>query len=342
MKIKVGDRVKFLNDTGSGEVTRIVDQKTALVQVEGGFEVPWMIRDLVVDAGRYEKEEDPEEADVTQEQVNYFSEKTDDAVDERPQEDEELLLAFLPDDSSADFGVYLVNSSSYHFKYTIARQQEGEMVLFSEDAIEPGIKINLGTFRPGNVNEEEFFRIQGIFFNAGFYRNMAPLDVMIRVSASEMYDGNNRTENDYFLEKAILHSLYDWREPAPAPEVKFDAEELKNAMFTKGDVKPEKKPKSPGIEEVDLHIGNLTDNDPSGLEPSEILDIQISRFRTALESAIIHKTGKIVFIHGVGNGRLKHKIRNILDTEYKSLRYQDASFKEYGYGATMVMVRQGV
>ncbi len=339
MKIKVGDKVKFLNDTGSGEVTRIVDQKTALVQVEGGFEVPWMIRDLVVDAGMYTKEEFEEEEQESEEKVKYFSEQVEDSTVETPQEDEELMLAFLPDEQSADFGVYLVNSSSYHFKYTIARQQEGEMVLFSEDSIEPGIKINLGSYRPGNVTDEEYFRIQGLFFNAGFYHHLPPLDALVRISADELYDGSNRKESDYFLEKVVSYSLYDWRKPTAPPEIEFDADELKNAMFTKGDVKPEKKPKPPGIEEVDLHIGNLTDNDPSGLESSEILDIQISRFRTALESAIIHKTGKIVFIHGVGNGRLKHKIRNILDTEYKSLRYQDASFKEYGYGATMVMVK---
>jgi len=339
MKIKVGDRVKFLNDTGSGEVTRIVDQKTALVQVDGGFEVPWMISDLVVDAGRYDDSDEEEELQVSEEVPATFSEKVEDpGTATAPVEDEELLLAFIPDETSADFGVYLVNASSYHLKYTIARQQEGEMVLFHEDSIEPGLKINLGSYRPGNVNEEEFFRIQGVFFNAGFYRNMSPLDVLVRVSAAELYDGNNRQENDYFLEKGILHTLYDWRKPSAPPEIEFDAGELKKAMFTKGDVKPEKKPRPAEVEEIDLHIDQLTD-DAASMDSGEILDMQISRFRTALESAIIHKPGRVVFIHGVGNGRLKHKLRNILDTEYKSLKYQDASFKEYGYGATMVLVR---
>jgi dsDNA-specific endonuclease/ATPase MutS2 len=52
----------------------------------------------------------------------------------------------------------------------------------------------------------------------------------------------------------------------------------------------------------------------------------------------MHKSKKIVFIHGVGNGKLKHELRRILDAEYKNLRYQDASFKEYGFGATMVLL----
>jgi dsDNA-specific endonuclease/ATPase MutS2 len=58
-----------------------------------------------------------------------------------------------------------------------------------------------------------------------------------------------------------------------------------------------------------------------------------------LEGAIKSKVKRIVFIHGVGNGKLKFELRKLLDTTYAKLRYQDASFKEYGYGATLVMLK---
>ncbi|MEX0986849.1 MAG: DUF2027 domain-containing protein [Bacteroidales bacterium] len=339
MKVKVGDKVKFLNDTGAGEVTRIVDQTTALVIVDGGFEVPWLIRDLVVDTLGYNMENDAEIEVVEEEFSETFSESIGPEKDQGLIEDEEVLLAFLPDKSSSEFETYLINSSSYHFKYTIARKQVDEMVLFHEDTLEPGVKIHLGSYRPGNVNDEEIFRIQGLFFNAGFYNHLAPVDLMIRVSAAEMYTAESRKENDYFHEKAILHSLYDWRKPKEEPKMVIDAEQLKKAMYTKGEVEPVKvKVKEAGPVEVDLHIEQLMENHKS-LINSEIIDIQLSRFRTALESAILHKTPRVVFIHGVGNGKLKHDIRHIIDTEYKSIRYQDASFREYGYGATMAIIR---
>lgn len=346
MRIKVGDRVKFLNDTGSGTVTRIVDPKTALVQVDDGFELPWMIRDLVVDAGRYDTEEEelPEaqsDADRDREKTA-FSEKIEDDPGVERIEDEEVLLAFVPDEASADFEAYLINSSSYHIKYTISRQQEGELVLFHEGTLEAGIKIRLGSYKPGNINDEEYFRIQGIFFNAGFFNHLPPLDILIRVHANEMYDAGMRQESDYFLGKAVLHTLHDWRKKPAPPQMEIDAEELKKAMYDKGDVKPEKKPvKLPdekNIEEVDLHIQHLVNNH-ANMSNAEILEVQLSRFRTALESAIQHKTRRIVFIHGVGNGKLKHELRRILDREYGNVKYQDASFKEYGFGATMVLVR---
>lgn len=337
MKIKVGDRVKFLNDTGAGVVTRIIDQKTALVQIDGGFEVPWLIQDLVVDAGRYDNEQE----EVIEEKIpqkKSFSEQVEIEEDSGPIDDEELVLAFLPDKNSSEFSTYLINSSSYLIKYVISRQQEGELVLFQEGTLEPGTKINLGTYIPGNLNDEEIFRVQGLFFNSGFYRHISPLDALLKISAADMYDGDRRSVNDYFHEKAIIFTLYSWKIPVKQAEIKIDPEELKKAMLTKGDIVQEKvKPEKKGPEEVDLHIESLSD-DHRNMSNGEILELQLSRFRTALESARIHKAGRIVFIHGVGNGKLKHELRRILDSEYKALRYQDASFKEYGYGATMVLL----
>ena len=47
----------------------------------------------------------------------------------------------------------------------------------------------------------------------------------------------------------------------------------------------------------------------------------------------------IVFIHGKGVGILKSEIIKAFKRDYKHLDYQDASFQEYGYGATMVIIK---
>jgi hypothetical protein len=216
-------------------------------------------------------------------------------------------------------------------------------VLFHEGSLEPGLKVSLGNYLPGNLKTDEIFYVQAVLFNKGFYKPMEPLNSIIKIEAAEMYDASLRKESDYFIEKVVLFSLYSWKSPSVKADSKMDIdpEEIKKAMYTKGDIKAEKKveiPK-PKIVEVDLHIELLLDK-YRHLSNGEIVAIQIARFRTALEGAILHKTRKIVFIHGVGNGKLKHEIRQILDTEYRSkVRYQDASFKEYGYGATMVLIK---
>ncbi len=367
MKIKVGDRVKFLDDVGSGEVTRIVDQKTALVQIDGGFEVPCLIKELVPDNADYGMELSGDHDEISEEENAVFTEKiippasssretnripsgsksSDGSKETKPTttesllEDEELVLALVPSEDGSVFRTYLINSSTYHLKYVVSRQVEGEMVLYHEDTIEAGLKIFLGRYQPASMSEDELFRVQGVFYNNGFYGPMQPLDIKIRIKADELFDGSLRVKNEYFNEKAIIHVLHEFRETSEKPEMKIDPEEIRKAMYTKGDVKPASKKVeiTSKIEEVDLHIEKLVD-DYKDLGNNEIMDIQVARFRTSLESALLHNIRRIVFIHGVGNGKLKLEIRRILDREYKDrVRYQDASFKEYGYGATMVIFK---
>jgi len=89
---------------------------------------------------------------------------------------------------------------------------------------------------------------------------------------------------------------------------------------------------------VDLHIEEILDN-WKDMSAGSIINAQLSRFEIALETAMKSDTRRIVFIHGVGNGKLKYELRKKLDTKYPDLRYQDASFKEYGYGATMIILK---
>jgi dsDNA-specific endonuclease/ATPase MutS2 len=49
---------------------------------------------------------------------------------------------------------------------------------------------------------------------------------------------------------------------------------------------------------------------------------------------------KIVFIHGVGDGVLKNELRRELGRKYPKYPYQDASFREYGFGATMAILKK--
>ena len=53
----------------------------------------------------------------------------------------------------------------------------------------------------------------------------------------------------------------------------------------------------------------------------------------------IHRKGqKIVFIHGKGEGVLRKAILDELKRKYRSCEAQDASFREYGFGATLVTI----
>ena len=71
----------------------------------------------------------------------------------------------------------------------------------------------------------------------------------------------------------------------------------------------------------------------------DILNYQLDKFRKTLAEHSNEKGRRIIFIHGKGEGVLRQALINDLRYRYKSYTYQDASFQEYGYGATQITIK---
>ena len=65
----------------------------------------------------------------------------------------------------------------------------------------------------------------------------------------------------------------------------------------------------------------------------------MNKFHEVMNENKNKKRMKIVFIHGKGDGILKNEIIKAFKKDYKKMDFQDASFQEYGYGATMVIIK---
>lgn len=92
------------------------------------------------------------------------------------------------------------------------------------------------------------------------------------------------------------------------------------------------------IVEVDLHAHEILET-TKGMDAKAIKDYQLSVFTRTMDEHIREKGRKIVFIHGKGEGVLRKAIIDTLKDKYKQCEYQDASFQQYGFGATMVIVK---
>lgn len=90
------------------------------------------------------------------------------------------------------------------------------------------------------------------------------------------------------------------------------------------------------IVEVDLHLEKLVEF-PQSLDDWQKLHTQMQHLKNCLNAALEEKVKKIVFIHGVGTGVLKIEIRNYL-ANYPNLTVRDADYREYGAGATEVII----
>lgn len=91
--------------------------------------------------------------------------------------------------------------------------------------------------------------------------------------------------------------------------------------------------------EIDLHIESLVEFQ-RGMSNADMLQTQMTAFRQFFYQAIHHHLTKIIVIHGVGEGVLKSEIQYFLDRyEWAELiEYSDASYREYGRGATEIRI----
>ncbi len=359
MKVKVGDQVKFLNDTGGGKVTKILSKDMANVITHDGFEVPVLMEELLIsESGEQEKKQEkvvpeaaPAQAQEQEEEYNFFKEAEPEEKDipSASNPDNEIHFAFVPlnqeEPENSDLDIYLINDSDFEIYYLILVKKENSYSWFASGYLEDNTKILIKTVERENLNELNDLKFQILFFRKGFFHPVSPMETNLKLKPARFFKRTTFKENDFFDESAWVMELkseerfYEQLRNLKDEEI---LQAVKEKDFPgKGSSSAKNKPKSTSsdIEEVDLHIEELVEK-PNELSNSEIIQIQLARFHTALEGALNdNRTKRIVFIHGVGNGKLRYELRKSLDRDYPKLKYQDASFKEYGYGATLVFLK---
>ncbi len=359
MGCKVGDRVRFLNDTGGGVVVRMAGRSTVIVLGDDGFEVPVQVSEVVPIDSRgdsqlhsKESDEDVSSNDHLPEgepEIPFRTARIEQSADydyhggtTDPEGDElGLHLAFVPTDQervvSSDHLLYIVNDSSYRAFYTIGRWDREGVIPIKAGFIEPDTKDQVALMKREDLTSDLTLHIQVIVFKNRFYSPQDPDSIDMPINPSKFFRAGTFTENDFFNRKAMVVTLADTKKEMLLKALTNKS--IEESIKQKDTLKTVAKPKvQPEVEEVDLHIHELVDN-PNMLSPAEIINLQLARFKIALEGGLKSRTRRMVFIHGVGNGKLKHEVRNELEKNYPKLKYQDASFKEYGYGATMVILR---
>ena len=163
----------------------------------------------------------------------------------------------------------------------------------------------------------------------------------LRLDCTKFYKLHVFQPNMFFSDPNLTLDVV--RDDKPVRQVFVDAEQLQEALLGKkkmdeapAPAKPQKKEKEGPIE-VDLHIGELLDT-TSGMSNGDMLMVQMDEFRKVMDQNIKKKGQQIVFIHGKGAGVLRKNILQELKYRYKGCTWQDASFREYGFGATMVKI----
>ena len=365
--MKIGDKVRFLFETGGGVVKGFQGKDIVLVEDENGFSIPMLIREcVVIDTNEYnfekktvtpkkEEPKKPTKSAVTsllqdEEEEDFEPQVTFRPMERREGEKLNVALAFVPVDikqiSTTIFEAYIVNDSNYYISYLYASPSAGGMKLRSQGIIEPNTKLFIEEFGREQLNELERVNLQLFAFKQEKnYMKKPAVDVELRIDTVKFYKLHTfNTDSPFFEEPALVYDIV--RDDRPVRQVFVEADELKEALMkkTREDSRPNRAPqparkqKADNTIEVDLHIHELLDN-TNGLSNSDMLNYQLDVFRKTMDEYRSKKNQRLVFIHGKGEGVLRNALLKELKSRYGSCISQDASFREYGFGALLVIIK---
>lgn len=276
-------------------------------------------------------------------------------------------LAFVPIDikeiTHTRFECYFVNDSNYYIQYSYLAADGNSWTLRAQGEVEPNTKEYIEEFGREELNAFGHVAIQLFAYKREKPFVLKPVvDVQFRIDPVKFYKLHTFQENDFFEQPALLHTIIE-NDKVTRPLV-VDAKQLKAEMYhvepndnTKvashqnngyvrryddgrkgGNPFITKRKGDEDVIVVDLHANALLDT-TAGMSAGDILNYQLDVFRRTLKEHASKKGQRIVFVHGKGEGVLRRALINDLVYRFKHYTYQDASFQEYGYGATQVTIK---
>lgn len=354
---KVGDTVRFLNSVGGGIIERIEGQ-IAYVD-EDGFLTPVLLRECVtVTAGDsfFKSETRKKPSGPTPTPAGPSPKPAEKPAPLPPAEETpegekiNLVLGFEPADikhlSSTSFDAYFVNDSNYAMYVSVSTREASaeKWTLRFAGFIEPATEEFAFELLPDSLPEIDRIAVQAIPFKRDRVFALKPA-----VSFEQHFDATKFVRlhcfvpNPYFDAKVIAIDIV--KNDVTVKPFKVEAADVEKAIKEKKASEKEQKPKiskssrpASAVLEIDLHAAALLDN-LNGLSKADILNYQIDTFRKVMDENLTHPGRKIVFIHGKGEGVLRQALMKELNYRYKGHEVSDASFREYGFGATQVTIR---
>lgn len=361
--MKIGDRVRFLDAVGGGKVTGFQGKDVVLVEDQDGFDIPVLMRNCVVVDADQEKRmsgetpasqnskakapnpKEPEE-DLEIEPADKPITYKATPIERKGGDKINVYLCFEPLEvkelSKTEFDIYLVNDSNYNLNFTLLCGENANWMLRYVDTAEANTKVYIETIAREDLNELQRLSVQILAYKeAKTFMLKQPMSTELRLDLTKFYKLHQFAPNEFFKTPVLTFPVVDNDQPvgdlrkAMLSQLNAaEAETISNPQSPKPKIQATK---NTDDEVVDLHITELLDS-TRGMTPADILEYQMSVFSKKMAEANRIKGKRIVFIHGKGEGVLRNRIVTELKRKYPRCNWQDASFREYGFGATLVIV----
>lgn len=339
MKYQVGDDILVLHSNEEGKVIEIINDNMVMIEVRGVKFPAYMDQIDFPYFHRFTKKKVVEAPKpVKQYADNIPKEKP---TPNQIKVENGVWLSFLPkfsydefDDEIVDyFKVYLVNKtdSGYKFNYReqFANGSEGfgldNEILPFQDFYLHDVPFDDLSNNPAFIFE--FSLIKPDKKKESYYEtNIKIKGKQIFKRIEEMKDKN---------EPSISYQLFD-RYPEKREDDRIEVSSLAAKGYKVYDLSNIRQHLPQPRSVVDLHIEKLS-NSWEKMSNLEILNVQLREFEKWYELSVAHRQPTLIVIHGVGSGRLRDEIHDLLKVRKDVKTFINKYDARFGYGATEIL-----
>ncbi len=334
MKFQQGDKVVLLHSGEEGEVVDFINAEMALVEVKG-VRFPVYLDQIDFP---YLKKFSQKPAPVPK--AKKFAEdiKKEKAT-AKYKVGEGVWLSFLPifdkdvfdDDIVEYFRIYLVNQTEHHldFKYSLKFLGETDFELKNDIIALQDFYLHDITLEA--MNDSPKFDIEFSLHPAD-KKKQPFLETSLKIKPKQLF----KQIEDTRLKQEASFSYILFDQYPDKPEEETDWTKLSEAgyrIYEGG--KFQRHHAEPARTVVDLHIEKLTDS-WQHLSNLAKLDLQLKTFEKFYELALLNHQSQLIVIHGIGSGKLRDEIHDILRHKKAVKSFVNQFHPSFGYGATEI------
>jgi hypothetical protein len=357
MRLRVGDKVRFLNEAIEGTVSAVLsNDRVEIITAEGFSQIASEQHLVKVEFNMEEKfilEKEEPETNAADKPIKQVDPKVK-ASSRLPvipslKLDETIYAAItLKDEHSpltSDIDLSLINNCSYSIAFTVSKRKEDLRSAVAAGIMNERTEQFIGTFSQDELHRFNGFMVDMLFFNERDFIPRPPVEKHLIFSSTDFVNHEywetlkGREDEVLLLPVFVINQERDINVKKLLERYRQKDEDAagdgaSSSRNAKGKLKAQKFVLFAKEKVVDLHIEELV-KDYSEMNNAQIISYQLNFFLYEMDQAVLNKLHKITFIHGVGQGVLKSAIKEELK-KFPNIRFGEAPAEKYGYGATEV------
>ncbi len=332
MKYQLGDKVLLLHSNEEGEVVDIINDKMVLIDVEG---VQFPVYTDQIDFPYFKMFSEKKIVPQKKEKIHIDNIKKEKAID-KYKVSSGVWLSFLPvfdkdvfdDDIVEKFKIYLINQTEENYNFAYQVKFLGSPDFEVTNTIFPFTDFYLHDIPFEEMNDSPKFEFDFSLANPN-KKKAEHFETTFKIKAKQLF---HKIEEMRLKNEPTFSFMLFEKYPDKIEDIKPDYFDFQGRFYDASRAK-EKLESARSV--VDLHIEKLTDN-WKGLSNFEILTIQLSNFEKYYNLAIAHRQPNLIIIHGVGTGKLRNEIHEILKTKKEVKSFANQYHDNFGFGATEI------